>query len=85
MPRATYDDGDSRAERMDAVVDSASYLSDHFQKSPVMMIPCIEGRSRAPAGRPRVPAMWGSILPAVWSIMLALRERRSARRGRRST
>ena len=76
MPRATYDEGDTRADRMDAVVDSATFLSDNFQKSPIMMIPCIKGRAGGGAGGSATGAgMWGSILPAVWSMMLALRER----------
>ncbi|MEO6570949.1 MAG: nitroreductase family protein [Ilumatobacteraceae bacterium] len=75
-PRATYDAGDTRGERMDAVVDSASYLSDNFERSPLMMIPCIRGRVDSGAGGSASAAgMWGSILPAVWSMMLALRER----------
>ena len=59
---------------MGAVRDSATYLADNFQRAPMMLIPCIEGRrdnmpSAASAG------FWGSLLPAVWSFMLALRER----------
>jgi len=75
MPRATYDEGDTRAERMDAVVDSASFLSDNFEKSPIMMIPCIKGRVDPNAGTAGGAGLWGSLLPAVWSMMLALRER----------
>ena len=50
------------------------YLVEHFHRVPVMMVPCITGNLD------RVPAFagasqWGSILPAVWSFMLAARER----------
>ena len=39
-----------------------------------MMIPCLEGRpDGAPAGLSA--GFWGSLLPAVWSFMLALRSR----------
>ncbi len=70
----TYAEGDTRGERQDAVRDSAIYLAENFHRVPMMMIPCIEGRldnvpSAASAAR------WGSLLPAVWSFMLALRER----------
>lgn len=75
MPRPTYDDGDTRAERMDKVVDSATYLSDNFEKAPILMIPCIQGRVDPNAGSAGGAGLWGSILPAVWSMMLALRER----------
>lgn len=73
-PRPRYDDGDTRAERMDAVVDSAAYLSDNFERAPIMMIPCIHGRV-GDGGSASGAGLWGSILPAVWSMMLALRER----------
>jgi nitroreductase len=70
----TYPDGDLRAEQRDKVTSSAQYLTDNFQRVPVMMIPCITGNLD------RVPAFagasaWGSLLPAVWSFMLAARER----------
>jgi nitroreductase len=73
MPRPRYETDDPRADRMDKVVDSASYLSDNFQRVPLMLIPCLEGK---PAAEPGMSAgFWGSLLPAVWSFMLALRER----------
>jgi nitroreductase len=75
MPRAEYDQGDTRAERMDAVIDSASYLADNFERAPIMMIPCIQGRTDGEGGTASGAGMWGSILPAVWSMMLAMRER----------
>ena len=75
MPRQQYDEGDTRSDRMDAVIDSATYLSDHFEQSPIMMIPCIRGRVDSSGGSSTGAGMWGSILPAVWSMMLALRER----------
>lgn len=74
MPGAEYAPGDSRAERQDKIVDSATYLSDNFHRAPLLLIPCLWGRLDG------VPLMqgasaWGSLLPAVWSFMLALRER----------
>ncbi len=73
MPRPEYDATDPRADRIDKVVDSASYLSDNFQQVPLMLIPCLEGKP-AP-GDGMSASFWGSLLPAVWSFMLALRER----------
>jgi nitroreductase len=69
-----YAEGDTRGERAEAVRDSATYLADHFHEVPVLMIPCHWGRidgvdSASQAG------YWGSLLPAVWSFMLALRAR----------
>jgi len=51
-----------------------TYLAEHLHEVPVHVIACVEGRME---GRP--PSMaasrYGSILPAVWSFMLALRAR----------
>ncbi|WP_197382321.1 nitroreductase family protein [Mycolicibacterium mengxianglii] len=66
--------GDVRDESADAVASSAKYLNDHLHEVPVLMIPCLEGRpDGAPAGMSA--SFWGSLLPAVWSFMLALRSR----------
>ncbi len=70
----TYQEGDLRAEQRDKVTESAVYLTENFHRVPVMMIPCITGNLD------KVPAFmgasaWGSLLPAVWSFMLAARER----------
>ena len=74
MPRQSFGDGDVREERMDQVRDSATYLAENFHRAPVLMIPCIEGRlDNLPAFA--TASVWGSLLPAVWSFMLALRER----------
>jgi nitroreductase len=72
MPRPRYDTDDPRAGRMDKVVDSAQYLADNMQRAPILLIPCLEGK---PADGANGAAFWGSLLPAVWSFMLALRER----------
>lgn len=66
--------GDIRDEQIGAVMSSAKYLADNFEKAPVLMVPCLEGRpDGAPAGMSA--SFWGSLLPAVWSFMLALRSR----------
>lgn len=74
MPGPTYTADDTRGERQAAVKDSATYLADNFHRAPLLLIPCIEARIDQPsvvAGA----STWGSLLPAVWSFMLALRER----------
>lgn len=74
MPGREYSAGDSRGERMDLVRDSASYLAENFEKAPLLLIPAIDGRlDNLPAFA--TAGAWGSLLPAVWSFMLALRER----------
>ncbi len=74
MPGAEYAPGDSRAERQDLVRDSASYLAEHFHRAPLLLIPCLWGKVDGTHGTSTAGA-WGSLLPAVWSFMLALRER----------
>jgi nitroreductase len=69
-----YQPGDKRYDQREKITDSATYLAENFHRAPLMLIPCIEGQLDG------VPAFagasaWGSILPAVWSFMLALRER----------
>ena len=73
LPRPTYEADDPRHDRADKVVDSASYLAEHFHRSPLLLIPCLEGRPGT--GGSSSAGFWGSLLPAVWSFMLALRER----------
>jgi nitroreductase len=53
---------------------SARYLADHFHQVPVMLIPCQWRRVDGAAVREQA-GYWGSLLPAVWSFMLALRSR----------
>src|SRR5215211_1239409 len=56
------------------VYHSAQYLADHMGEVPVLVIPCINGRSER-ASADEQAGHWGSILPAVWSFMLAARAR----------
>ncbi|BBY57414.1 nitroreductase family protein [Mycolicibacterium sarraceniae] len=66
--------GDIRDGQMDAVMDSAKFLNQNLEKAPVFLIPVLEGRpDGAPAGMQA--SYWGSLIPAVWSFMLALRSR----------
>ncbi len=56
------------------VYESAVYLLDILDRVPVHVIPCIEGRVDSSATLANA-SFYGSILPAVWSFMLALRSR----------
>jgi nitroreductase len=72
-PRPEYGQGDLRAGQFDRVRTSAEYLAEHLHEVPVMLIPCLEGRIDK---TPQFSAsFWGSLLPAAWSYMLALRSR----------
>jgi nitroreductase len=56
------------------VYRSSVYLAEHMGEAPVLVIPCIAGRTEyAPVADQA--GQWGSILPAVWSFMLAARAR----------
>ncbi|MDP1819661.1 MAG: nitroreductase family protein [Acidimicrobiales bacterium] len=67
------DDPEHRAAT-ERVIRSAAYLAEHLAEVPVHVIPCIEGRTdRAPVAMQA--AIWGSLLPAVWSFQLAARAR----------
>jgi len=56
------------------VYKSASYLSDHMSKVPMMIFPCVHGRVEN-LGAGNQAGLYGSIIPAAWSLMLALRAR----------
>ncbi len=53
---------------------SARYLVDHVHEVPVHVIPCFNGRTEGLPAQAQA-ATWGSIVPATWSFMLALRAR----------
>jgi nitroreductase len=53
---------------------SVAYLREHFHEVPVLVVPTIRGRFEG-ADVFDQASRWGSILPAVWSFMLALRSR----------
>jgi nitroreductase len=55
------------------VWSSAEYLAQHLHEVPVLLVPCQWTRPARGAGNQA--GYWGSILPAVWSFMLAARSR----------
>lgn len=62
------------SEDVGKLLDSATYLAENMQRVPVLVIPCIEGRVERDSQEAQA-ALYGSILPATWSFMLALRAR----------
>ncbi len=56
------------------VFESSAYLAERLHEVPVHVVPCVEGRmeNESPMAQATV---YGSILPAAWSLMLALRAR----------
>ena len=72
-------DDSKAADRISAqtarVLDSAGYLRENIHRVPVIVIPCVEGRPAPDAAPASLSAIYGSIMPAVWSFQLALRSR----------
>ena len=68
---------DMRTAQKEGVMTSSMRLLERMQDVPVMIIPCIESRFETENVFEQA-SMYGSILPATWSLMLALRARRLA-------
>ena len=56
-------------------VASWLHLVEHLQDVPVLIIPCLDYRLEEDPSPQRLAAFYGNILPATWSLMLALRAR----------
>lgn len=63
---------DPRSQRMMKVVTSAVYLAENLAKVPVFVVSCLEGRVEKTDVLTQA-SFYGSILPATWSLMMALR------------
>jgi len=63
-----------RLETLKKVRSSSEYLAEHMHEAPVLLIPCLWGSVDNLSSVEQAGA-WGSILPAVWSFMLAARAR----------
>ena len=64
--------------QMERVVSSAEYLGETMGQAPMLLIPCIQGRVDQMTGdmaNLSSAGLMGSILPALWSFMLAARSR----------
>lgn len=71
---ASQGKGELYEQQQTRVVKSAVYLAKNMGRVPVMVIPCIHGRVED-QGLMAQAGLYGSILPATWSLMLALRAR----------
>jgi nitroreductase len=67
-------EGDPRREQTLRIIDSAAYLAENLHRAPVFILACIEGRVEN-GGVIAQASIYGSVLPSVWSLMLALRAR----------
>lgn len=60
---------------VEAIMDSSDHLAAVLQDVPAMVIPCVIGKLDPSMPHGALAGMYGSILPAVWSFMLAARSR----------
>lgn len=60
--------------QQERVIDSAVHLYEHLHEVPVHVLCCVNGRYEGQPAEAQAAA-YGSILPAAWSLMLALRSR----------
>ena len=65
----------SGREDADRIMASSDHLTEHLQDVPLLVIPCQLGRPEPSMTQGMVAGFYGSILPAVWSFMLAARAR----------
>lgn len=76
QPTAQHRNQPDMAETQERVMSSAKYLADNLARVPALLIPCLPGRPDAPGlDYGSMAGMFGSIIPATWSFMLAARER----------
>lgn len=67
---------DFRSEEWQRIVESLDHLVRNIEEVPLLLIPCVRVDSRAELDAVRGQAgVWGSVIPAFWSFMLAARER----------
>ncbi|MCM3885514.1 nitroreductase family protein [Frankia sp. R82] len=59
---------------MARVTSGFQHLYDDIHRVPAIVVPCVEGRTDGASALTQ-SMTWGSILPAVWSFMLAARSR----------
>lgn len=69
-----FADQPDRATVQHRVGDSVAHLGEHMGEAPVLVIPCVEVPGGELAAGTQA-GLWGSVLPATWSFMLALRLR----------
>ncbi len=80
---APEDNVDRTTERQQRIARSVFHLRDHLHEVPVLCVPIVAGRTDglgagAQADRTSVfwqASRWGSVIPTLWSFMLALRSR----------
>jgi nitroreductase len=68
-----FQDDPARAATQQRVAESSIHLAEHMGEVPVLVIGCLALPGGLPEGSQA--SVWGSLLPAAWSYMLAARAR----------
>jgi nitroreductase len=71
-PRTAEDPRPADTPAQRRMTESVMYLMDHFAQVPILVVPTFNGRVED-QGVFWQASRWGSIIPGVWSLMLALR------------
>jgi nitroreductase len=66
--------GGARDGQLLRISDAVVHLAEHIHEVPVFVIPCVQGRFEGKSNA-LAASMFGSIIPAAWSFMLAARSR----------
>jgi len=66
--------GAARDGQLLRISDAVVHLAEHIHEVPVFVIPCVQGRYEGKSNA-LTASMFGSIIPAAWSFMLAARSR----------
>ena len=74
MPRPEYGPDDPRRKQQAKIAASGAYLYQHLHEVPAIVFVAIDGRVEKDPAVAQA-AKYGSVLPAAWSFMLALRAR----------
>ncbi|MGH3388739.1 MAG: nitroreductase family protein [Actinomadura sp.] len=67
-----FADDPSRAPVQRRIGESVAHLGEHMGEVPVLLVPCLAAGRLTDGNQ---AGLWGSLLPAVWSYMLAARAR----------
>jgi nitroreductase len=69
------DSGDPLTGRLAKVLESAAFLAENLARAPWLVITAGTGRVLESPTVPEQSRFWGSVVPAMWSFMLAARAR----------
>lgn len=74
VDRFEFEDAEQQASAP-RIAASGAYLAEHLHEVPVHVIPCFSKGRTEGEHMAAQSGVWGSVLPAAWSFMLAARSR----------